>query len=278
MPLLAVTLLLAPAVVSRCSDESPTPAEAIEKARALEKSGLPDEAFLYLSPLIEPESGDLARNAEVILEAARLAPSVPTTQELAARAIERTRNSSIIHAAHMMLGESLYAQRLYGAAASHFFEAARHSDRRGPGAADLRYADCLLASGDAVSAVEAFREAAESGAVPGPTSSLAQLGLGRSLLAAGRAAEAAEEFERAVRTLSDESAKARGLAGAAEAYEAAGDDQSARKALEALVDEHPGSYEAVLARNKLRAYAAADTTAPADTLAPPSVGHGRDSR
>ena len=54
--------------------------------------------------------------------------------------------------------------------------------------------------------------------------------------------------------------RVRALAGAAESHEAAGADAEAVAALALLVSDYPDSYEAVLARERLRTYSLPDST------------------
>lgn len=269
MIIVLLTAIAVSVAVPVLSDDAPTAEQAIERARALERSGLSAEAAAYLDGLVGAEDAPLSGEAQVLLEAARLAPSVETTRAYAARAIERTRDSRILESAHMMIGDSLFAEKLYLAAAREYEEAARHSPGRGPGAADLRHARCLLASGDAVAAMEAYTEIVGRGAVPTEVTSLAELGLGRALLSAGRPEEAAEQFDRTSGTYEDDVVRIRALLGAAESHRSAGSHSSALRALGELVEEYPGTYEAALADEWLRTYAVPDTAeAGADTLSP----------
>jgi tetratricopeptide (TPR) repeat protein len=152
--------------------------------------------------------------------------------------------------------------------------------KRGPGLADLKRARSILAGGDAGAAVEAYRAIADWGATPGELTPVAEVGLARALLAAGRAPEAAEQFERTARVYENRETRVRALAGAAESHEAAGADAEAVAALALLVSDYPDSYEAVLARERLRTYSLPDSTllygdAP-DTTALPG-GHAPDT-
>lgn len=253
-------------VQSAASDET-SPEEAIAKARALEEQGFHAEAEVYLAGLVG-EDGPLARDASVLLEAARLARDVEACRELADRAIERTRSSSIIFSARLLRGDSYFAEGLYLAAAREYEIAGEHSPGRGPGEAELKRARSLLAAGDARAATRAYREIAEAGSVPTEITPLAELGLARSLLMSGNAADAAEQFETTARVHDDHYLRPRALAGAAESHEAAGNHAAALEALERIVTEYPGSFEAVLARERLTTYTIPDTVAPAepDTL------------
>ena len=53
-----------------CAD-TPTPEEAVEKARALVRQGQQSDAEAYLADLVSEEDGPHAGNALVLLEAAR---------------------------------------------------------------------------------------------------------------------------------------------------------------------------------------------------------------
>lgn len=249
----AAFLLALGAFAPALCDDTPSPQEAIEKARSLEKSGYRAEARLYLEELVA-EDGPLAREAEVLLEAARLAETGEESRAYAARVIDRTRNARLLYAAHVLRGDSLFAEGLYLGAAQEFEKAARYSPDGEEGEAELRHARSLLASGDTAAAIEAFRGVAEGGAVPTDVTPHGQLGLARALLTAGHSTEAAELFELIASTYPDHELRPRALAGAAEGHETAGADSAAIAALERLLEEHPESYEATLARDRLRTY------------------------
>ena len=55
------------------------------------------------------DDGPLAREAEVLLEAARLAATAEQSRDYAARAIGRTRNSGLLYAAHILRADALFA-------------------------------------------------------------------------------------------------------------------------------------------------------------------------
>ena len=109
--------------------------------------------------------------------------------------------------------------------------------------------------------MEAYREIADWGATPGEVSAVAGLGLARALLEMGRPGEAAEQFETMARVNVDAEILAPALAGAAESHEAAGQSEEAVAALRRLVSDYPDTYEAVLARERLRTYALTDSLA-----------------
>lgn len=257
--LTAAVLTLCLAAPAWC-DDIPTPEEAVEKARALVRQGQQSDAEVYLSELVSEEDGPHAGNAIVLMEAARLADSAELVRAYAARAIERTRRDAILEAAHMLRGDSYFAENLYITASQEYEAAARHSSRRGPGPAELKRARSILAAGDAGAAVEAYRAIAEWGATPGEITPIAEIGLARALLAAGRTAEAAEQFDITARVYEEAEVRVRALAGAAESHEASGADSAAIAALKRLLADHPDSYEAVLARERLRTYSFAEST------------------
>ena len=241
-------------------DDVPTPEEAVEKARALVRQGHVTDAEAYLANLVSEDGGSHAGNAIVLLEAARLASSAEESRAYAARAIERTRSDALLEEAHMLRGDSYFAENLYISASHEYKEATGHSSKRGPGLADLKRARSILAAGDAGAAVEAYRAIADWGATPGGITFVAEVGLARALLAGGRAAEAAEQFERTARVCEEREVRVRALAGAAESHEAARADAQAVAALERLLADYPDSYEAVLARERLRTYSLPDST------------------
>jgi tetratricopeptide (TPR) repeat protein len=247
--------------VAAWGEDTPTAEEAVEKARALVAQGHQSDAEEYLAELLDEKNGPLAESATLLVEAARLATTMEDCRTYANRAIRRTRNSDLLEAAHMLLGDSYYAESLYVSASAEYEKAARHSSGRGPGVADLKRARSILASGDAGAAVEAFREMADWGATPTELTPIAEVGLATALLAAGRPAEAAEQFERTARVFPESEFRPRALAGAAESHEAAGADSAALAALLQLVADHPDDYEAVLARERLRGYALPDSAA-----------------
>jgi len=257
--LTATALTLCLAAPAWC-DDVPTPEEACEKARALVRQGHVADAEAYLENLLAEEDGAHAANAIVLLEAARLSTSAEVCRIYAARAIKRARSDALLEAAHMLRGDSYFAESLYISASHEYEEAARHSARRGPGLADLKRARSILAAGDAGAAVEAYRAIADWGATPGEITPVAEVGLAQALLAAGRAPEAAELFERTAHVYEQSEVRIRALAGAAESHEAAGADAEAVAALALLISDYPESYEAVLARERLRTYSLPDST------------------
>ncbi|MFH1689493.1 MAG: tetratricopeptide repeat protein [Candidatus Eisenbacteria bacterium] len=254
----AVVICIAPPA---WSDDVATAGEAVEKARALARQGHQSDAEAYLAELVREEGGPLAGDATVLLEAARLSSSAEDSRTYAARAIERTRSSALLEAAHTLIGDSYFAESLYVSASHEYEQAARHSSDRGSGPADLKRARSILASGDAGAAVEAYRAIVGLGATPGETTPLAEVGLATALLAAGRPEEAAEQFEATARIYVESEMRPQALAGAAQSRDATGADSLAVAALRRLLSDHPDSYEAVLARERLRNYSFPDSTA-----------------
>ncbi len=265
----AAVVAIAVAVVvsatgSAICDDTPSAAEAIQKARALERQGHPEEAEFYLRDLIEAEE-QLARDATVLLELARLTDASEEALALIDRAITRTRDSRLICRARSLKGDYLYAQGQYVPASREYQEAAGHGSGPEVEVALLKRGQSLLAAGDASAATEAFRELAEKGGVPGAMTPWAELWLGRALLLKGDPTGAALQFERTGETYPEHDVRPHALAGAAESHRLAGNEQAARSALEALILQYPGTFEAVLAREDIQTLAPADTlTAPAE--------------
>ncbi len=259
--------LLAVTAGPAAGDDPPTPAQAIEKARALEETGFVDDAEAYLRGLVETDRS-LARSASVLLELARLSADPEEAMAFADQAIERTRDAGLLVRAHALKGDALYASRIYAAAAEEYGEAARYS-APDAGEATLRRADCLLAAGDASAALEAYRGIWEEGAVPGELTSWAELGIGRALLHSGRSAEAAEHFEHVAATYVDPDVRMQALAGAGESHEANDAPLDALTALATLAAEFPDTFAGVVAAERVRVLseqvAAAMEAAAADT-------------
>lgn len=252
------------------SDDAVSAREALEKAGALGRDGHWEEARAYLADLVAEDGGPLAQEAEVLLEAARLAAAAEEVRALAVRAVDSTRSAPLLHAAHLLLGDSYFAEGLYLTAAGQYELAARYAPARDPETADLKRARSLLASGDTEAAIEAYESMIESSDATDAERPAAMLGLGISLLEAGRAAEAAYQLERTAEAHREHPLRVKALSAAARSHAALGDVQRSARALERLIDEYPDSYESVPAREELRklAPALADSTAPADTTAP----------
>ncbi|MBN2564243.1 MAG: tetratricopeptide repeat protein, partial [Candidatus Eisenbacteria bacterium] len=153
---LVPALIVAGPTARAQAQDGPTAREAVERARALERSGHPGDAWSYLEHLVTVDDGPLAGEAEVLLEAARLADSSEQARALALRAIEGTRSARILYAARILRGDSYFAQAMYQTASREYEEASRHAPGRGPGAAELKRARSILASGDTEAAIVAY--------------------------------------------------------------------------------------------------------------------------
>ncbi len=255
------------------ADDSTTPSEAIEKARALERQGFLDEAALYLRDLVI-EPGPLAEDANVLLEVARLTPDADVAIEYVELALARSRDARVLARAHGTRGDFLFMQGRYAEAALEYERGARHGARPVADALELRRAASLLASEDASRAVDTYRELKDRGDTPGDLAPWAELGLARALFVRGDLREAALQFERVVEAFPEHDARPHALAGAIECHVAAASDSAARAFLSILEESYPASWEAVLARDLFETVAATrDTAAPASgaaTIGPPS--------
>lgn len=243
-----VTALLGPVEVISAME----PSEAIEEARALERDGHIREAESYLRGLVSTDD-DLARNAEVLLELARLTPSAEESLNLVQRALSRTRDGVLVSRATELRGDYLYALGRYVEAGAAYEEASTHASREVSDWILLKRAASLLALGDASAAVEAYGDLAGEGSVPSEVTPWAVVGLGQALLAAGDAERAAAEFDRVAGGYPRHDARPRALFGAAQAHNLAGNVEAARGALNEILAGYPGTFEAVLARDDLRA-------------------------
>ncbi len=242
---LAVTIVLtASAALAVDADE------AIEKARALETSGNADEAFVYLSELVDQDER-LAGDASVLIELSRLTPSTEESVELLERAVDRARDGEQASRAQQLLGDYLYARGSYLEAAERFASAADRGSGAGRDEALLKRAASLLAAGDADAAADAYGELAGRRDTSEDTRPWALLGLGRALQFKGDLHGAAFTYDSLASEYPEHEARPRALAGAGEALAAAGEFPDARIALKTLVREYPASYEAVLARDDL---------------------------
>jgi len=256
---LCVVAILAATAQSASPDQEPVePRVAIEKARALERDGLPDEAYVYLYELVGTHE-DLARDATVLIELSRLSPTADESVELLEAAVEAARSAETVVRARRDLGDYLYARGSYMEAAEQYASAAGRAGEPERGFLLVKRADSILSAGDAGAAVDEYRELKERGKAPDEATPWAALGLGRALIVKGDYLGAAVEFETFADTYVEHEARARALSGAAEARAAAGDFAAARSALNLLVAEYPGTHEAVLARQDLR-------TLPADSM------------
>ena len=259
--------------VPATTQEATTPSEAIEKARALEREGFPEEAAVYLRDLTL-EAGPLAEDPEVLLELARLTPDAETALTYVDRALARSRDADVLARAHRARGDFLFIEGRYAEAAAEYEQGARYAAGARAYALELRRAASLLASEDASRAADAYRALAERGDAPPDAAPWAELGLARALLTRGDLEAATIEFERIVEAFPEHGVRPHALAGAIECYVAAGSDSLARAALSLLEGDYPESFEAVLARDLVETSAAArDTVAPA----PQEPGEGAES-
>lgn len=261
---LALIVAAGPAAASSADD-------AINEARALETAGRPDEAEACLRRLLE--SGIASRNPAVLLALARLTPSPEEAVELCCEVIESERDPRLVAEARTLRGDYLFARGSYAEAAREYEAAAGSGPRNVRDEAALKRAASLLAAGDAPAAEGVYRAVVETGDASAEVIPWAEVGLGRALLAQGRAAEAAEQFERTARTYADHDARREALVGAASSHEEGGDIERTIAALTAVIDEYPDTYDAVLAEDHLRAVAADTLTAaerPDSTTVPPA--------
>lgn len=244
-------------------------ADLIESARSLEREGVPDQAERALRGAMA-EDQELARDAAVLLELARITEASGDIPDLLDRAVARTRDARLLAEAHRLKGDYLFMEGQYLAASDEYALASRHASRSVPDVAALRRATSFLAAGDISRAAQAYGELASKGSAPGELTPWAELGLARATLLGGDATNAAARFEDVARTFADRDVRLDALVGLWESREAAGDLSGTRVAIEALTSEYPGTFEAVLAREKLRVLEVAGATpglGPPDTTA-----------
>jgi len=247
-----------PAVASSVDD-------ALEEARRLESEGRQDDAEALLRRTLE--SGVAARHPALLLAIARLSPSPEESVELCGEVIAATRDARLAGEARLLRGDYLYARGSYAEAVREY-DAALGGPRDIRWAAALKRAASLLAGGDAPAAEDAYRSAVDTEGLPQELRPWVEIGLGRALLARGAAEEAAERFEATARAHPDHDARLAALAGAARSHEEAGDAARAAVSLAAIVAEFPGTYDAVLAEERLRGLA---ETAPRSEESPDST-------
>lgn len=262
----ALALAAAPAPAAASSTD-----DAIAEARALEAAGRHGDAEASLRRFLE--SGVAGRHPAVLLALARLTPSAEEAAGLCREIVESSRDGGLVAEAHTLRGDYLYALGSYAEAAREYEAAADGGSRDARDAAALKRAASLLAGGDAPAAEGIYRTLTEAQGASAGVVPRAEVGLGRALLAQGRAAEAAEQFEKAARMGSDSGARLEALVGAAASHEEQGDTGRMVAALTAIVDEFPDTYDAVLAEDHLRAVAADTLTAagrPDSTTVPPA--------
>jgi TolA-binding protein len=251
------------------AQETTTATEAVERARALERQGLLDEAALYLHELVLGV-GPLSEEPEVLIELARLTPDVDAAMQYLDAAMEKTRDARLLAGAHRMRGDFLFMQGRYEDAVLEYGRGAEHAGGPAAHALMLRRAASLLASGDASRAADAYLALVEGGGVSEGVAPWAELGLARAHLARGKLGEATAQFERVVEEYPDHGVRAHALAGAVECHVAAGRDSAAAAFLGDLESNYPSSYEAVLARDLFETTAAGrDSASAADRDAEP---------
>lgn len=234
-------------------------AAVIERARVLEREGAPEDGERVLRDAIA-EDRELAHDAAVLLELARITRASDEILNLADRAIGGTRDAHLLVEAHRMKGDYLFMEARYLAAAREYALASRHEPRSGPDEAALKRAASFLAAGDVSEAAEAYRELAEKGSVPSDLTPWAELGLARTTLLGGDATGAAARFEQIARAFASRDVRLEALVGLWESREAAGDVEGEETAIETLTREYPGTFEAVIARERLRALEHPDAT------------------
>jgi len=266
---------IAAAVLALAAAALPTAAssadDAIAEARALETAGRPDAAEACLRRVLE--SGVVSRDPAVLLALARLTPSPEEAVELCGEVIESARNPRLVAEARTLRGDYLYARGSYAEAAREYEAAAAGGPRNARDEAALKRAASLLAAGDAPAAETVYRALASAEGLSAEVTPWAEVGLGRALLAQGRAAEAAEQFERTAGAYAGHDARREALVGAAASHEERGDIARAIAALTAVIDEYPDTYDAVIAEDHLRTVAADTLTAagaPDSTTVPPA--------
>jgi len=244
---------------------SPTPREAVARARALEESGRSREARIYLEELTASDD-DLAGEASVLLELARLTANIDTLTALLDAAVEAARRPEEIAAAHMMRGDLLYARGRYTAAGDEYARADRAAPAFQPGTASLRRAESLLAARDGSAALDAFGTLARASGTPEEIRPWAELGVARALQELGRLDEAARAFEKVASDAPDHDARLLALSGAAAARDDLGDHAAVVELLSSLIDQYPGTFHAAVALERLsqplQDPSAGDTTAP----------------
>ena len=234
-------------------------AAVIERARVMEREGAPDEGERVLRDAIAGD-GKLAHDAAVLLELARITRAASEILDLTDRAIGTTRDARLLVEAHRMRGDYLYMEARYLAAAREYALASRYGPRSVPDEAALRRAASFLAAGDASEAAEAYRELTEKGSVPTDLTPWAELGLARTTLLGGDATGAAARFEEIARAFASRDVRLEALVGLWESREAAGDVEGEEAAIETLTREYPGTFGAVIARERLRALELPDAT------------------
>ncbi|MCK4511508.1 tetratricopeptide repeat protein [bacterium] len=220
--------------------------EAIERARSLEQTGLVADAASYIRGLMGGDS-DLATSPLLALELARLTDNALEALDLADTVLAQSRDQGLRSTAYTLRGDFLYASGHYEAAAIEY--AAAIVRRQDYGRTILKQAASLLASGDATAATLLYRQT--SGDREGSTAAWASIGLGWAILATGNPSEAGAHFEATALEHAENGVRAPALIGAATCSEALGEFSHAAELLRACAVEFPGSFEAVMAADRL---------------------------
>ncbi len=246
-----VAALIAVAVVLCAPTELPAQSidasDAVARARSLEQTGFSEDATSYIRGLMKEDS-DLAGNPLLALELARLTDDAAEALDLADLVLVRSHDQTLRSAAYTLRGDFLFATGHYAAAAVEYASAIvqrEDSDRT-----ILKQAAALLASGDATTATALYRSALVS-AEP-DVAAWASVGLGWALLAAGSPSEACTHFEAAAAEHRESGVRAAALMGAATCAEALGELSRTSRFLRTVTAEFPGSFEAVIAADRLR--------------------------
>ncbi len=221
--------------------------EAVARARSLEQTGFTEDAASYIRGLMEGDS-DLATSPLLALELARLTNDALEALELADVVLAQSRDQTLRSAAHTMRGDFLFASGHYEAAAIEY--AAAIVRREGSGRTILKQAASLLASGDATGATALYREASND--TEQDVAAWASIGLGWAILATGNPSEAGEHFEATALEYAEIDVRGPALIGAATCSEALGEFSRASELLRTVTVEFPGSFEAVIAADRLR--------------------------
>lgn len=265
---LGVTALAACWLSAPAPAQSPvSPHEAVEKARALEASGFPDRAQLYLEGLIERDES-FGRRAEVVLELARLTPRWDVASDLLERIPDLTRDGQILSRAHLLLGDAHFSARRYLSASHEYEKASDLATGETALAISIKQATSLAAAGDLTAALELYGHISRRAE---PTSEIRQwseLGIARAYLEQGRIAEAAERFRSVATEHPESSAAPHAAAGAAVAFARQGAALESDAFLSLLEEAFPSSFEPLLAAQAAREATPPDTSAiaPADSV------------
>jgi len=220
--------------------------EAIERARSLEQAGLTEDAASYIRGLMDEDS-EFATSPLLALELARLTDDALEALDLADAVLAQSRDQGLRSTAYTLRGDFLFASGHYEAAAIEY--AASIVRRQGYGRTILKQAASLLASGDATAATLLYRQASSDS--DGSIAAWASIGLGWAILATGNPSEAGVHFEATALEHAENGVRAQALIGAATCSEALGELLHAAELLRAVTVEFPGSFEAVIAADRL---------------------------